>query len=978
MYLKEIKAHGFKSFADKTDIVFTNGINGIVGPNGSGKSNVVDAVRWVLGEQSVKSLRGDGSMTDVIFSGSKSRGAMNVASVSLIFDNTDKYLPIEYDEVEIKRRVYRDGTNEYFLNGGRVRLKDITSFLLDSGIAKESFNIISQGKIEEIISSKPLDRRSIFEEAAGVLKYKRRKEEALHKLDRTKDNKSRVGDILKETEERLNPLKEAKEKAETYTKTKSELENIEIALITEEITNINFEYQTNKGTIEKLKEELLKITSSNTLGEAKIEEYKVKITDIDTQINAFQNKLLELTALVQKLDGQKDLLAEKQKHEENKSELEETILTLKNEQLSLEASLDELDITISNLSNEIKKTNEKMEEENQKLQAEKDKKQTLEEKLTNLVRQRHNLNIREEYLKNSIENGGGLPEAVKRVLNNPRLEGIHGTVGNLIEVDENYNLAISSALGYTSNNIITSTDKDAKEALNFLKTIGRATFFPLNVIKPKTIDSNILNILKNENGFIDIASNLIKYDKIYTSVMLNQLGTVIITDNIDNAVRIGKKINHRYRIVTLDGDTVNIGGSMTGGKQSKPKNVISDKYELENVIKQIEKLDNSAKEIENQINETDYNLKSFEDKIYLLSKDKMLKNDALETNCTKQQSLKQEIAKIKQELQTNDNLKNGSLSKEREDILEKYYAAIKMKNEVSSTIDNLTKEKKELNEALEDYQISIKKENSIYSAKTSELKDLEIKSGRMDVKLDNLLNNLSENYHMTYEKAKETYKLEIDYDIAKERVRKLRKTIDSLGPVNLTAPEEYEEVSSRYEFLTKQLSDLDEAENTLHEIIKTMDKVMIQEFSETFTKINKNFEETFKELFKGGRATLKLTDPDNILETGVEIIASPPGKKLTSITLLSGGEKTLTAISLLFAIIKTKQSPFCILDEVEAALDEANVDTFGKYITKLKNRSQFIIITHKKKTMEYADILYGITMQESGVSKLVSVRLEDI
>ena len=619
-----------------------------------------------------------------------------------------------------------------------------------------------------------------------------------------------------------------------------------------------------------------------------------------------------------------------------------------------------------------------MEEENQKLQAEKDKKQTLEEKLTNLVRQRHNLNIREEYLKNSIENGGGLPEAVKRVLNNPRLEGIHGTVGNLIEVDENYNLAISSALGYTSNNIITSTDKDAKEAINFLKTIGRATFFPLNVIKPKTIDSNILNILKNENGFIDIASNLIKYDKIYTSVMLNQLGTVIITDNIDNAVRIGKKINHRYRIVTLDGDTVNIGGSMTGGKQTKPKNVISDKYELENVIKQIEKLDNSAKEIENQINETDYNLKSFEDKIYLLSKDKMLKNDALETNCTKQQSLKQEIAKIKQELQTNDNLKNGSLSKEREDILEKYYATIKMKNEVSSTIDNLTKEKKELNEALEDYQISIKKENSIYSAKTSELKDLEIKSGRMDVKLDNLLNNLSENYHMTYEKAKETYKLEIDYDIAKERVRKLRKTIDSLGPVNLTAPEEYEEVSSRYEFLTKQLSDLDEAENTLHEIIKTMDKVMIQEFSETFTKINKNFEETFKELFKGGRATLKLTDPDNILETGVEIIASPPGKKLTSITLLSGGEKTLTAISLLFAIIKTKQSPFCILDEVEAALDEANVDTFGKYITKLKNRSQFIIITHKKKTMEYADILYGITMQESGVSKLVSVRLEDI
>ena len=978
MYLKEIKAHGFKSFADKTDIVFTNGINGIVGPNGSGKSNVVDAVRWVLGEQSVKSLRGDGSMTDVIFSGSKSRGAMNVASVSLIFDNTDKYLPIEYDEVEIKRRVYRDGTNEYFLNGGRVRLKDITNFLLDSGIAKESFNIISQGKIEEIISSKPQDRRAIFEEAAGVLKYKRRKEEALHKLEKTKDNESRVGDILKETEDRLAPLKEAKEKAESYTKTKKELESIEIALITEEITNINFEYQENKETIEKLKNELLKITSSNALGEAKIEEYKVKITDIDTEINAFQNKLLELTALVQKLDGQKDLLAEKQKHEENKSKIEETILKLKNDELSLETSLDEININISNLSNEIQKITENINNENQKLENEKKTKQTLEQKLTNLIRQNHNLTVRAEYLKNNIENGGGLPEAVKRVLNNPRLSGIHNTIGNLIEVDEKYNLAISSALGYSANNIITDNEESAKEAINFLKKIGRATFFPLSTIKPKTVESSILTELKKEPGFIGIASDLIKYDKIYSNIMLNQLGTIIIIDNLDNATRIGRKINHRYRLVTLDGDMVNIGGSMTGGRQNKPKNVISDKYELETVLKQITKNETETKELENEINETDYNLKKYEDRVYLLSKDKMLKNDSLETACTKQKSLKDDITKIKQELKTNDNLKNGSISKEREDIMEKYYAALKIKNEVSNTIDNLTKEKKDLNEALEDYQISLKKENSAYTSKTNELKDLEVKSGRMDVKLDNLLNSLSENYHMTYERAKETYKLEIDYDIAKEKVRKLKKTIESLGPVNLTAPEEYAEVSQKYEFLTGQLNDLNQAEATLHEIIKTMDKVMIKEFSETFNKINNSFSETFKELFKGGRANLKLTDPDNMLETGVEIIASPPGKKLTSISLLSGGEKTLTAISLLFAIIKTKASPFCILDEVEAALDEANVDTFGKYITKLKNRSQFIIITHKKKTMEYADILYGITMQESGVSKLVSVRLEDI
>ena len=417
---------------------------------------------------------------------------------------------------------------------------------------------------------------------------------------------------------------------------------------------------------------------------------------------------------------------------------------------------------------------------------------------------------------------------------------------------------------------------------------------------------------------------------------------------------------------------------MTGGKQNKTRNVISDKYELENNLKQKDLLLSKTKEIENQINEIDYNLKATEDKIYLLNKDKMLKEEEMNTKKAKMDSLKLELEQITFDINSNNKILNGGLSDEEEEILDKYYAALKTKNEAEQELSSLNREKQSLNESLEDFEASLKKENSLYSSKSNELKDLEIKASRLEVKLDNLLNTLTDTYSMTYEKAKENYKLDIDFNQAKTEVNKLKKKVKDLGIVNLTAPEEYEEVNERYTFLNKQIDDLTEAENTLLEIIDEMDKVMISEFSTTFKTISTNFSETFRELFKGGHAELKLTEPNNILETGVDIVASPPGKKLSSITLLSGGEKTLTAISLLFAIIKSKPSPFCVLDEVEAALDEANVDTFGQYVQKLKDKSEFIIITHKKKTMEYADILYGITMQESGVSKLVSVKLEDI
>ena len=978
MYLKTLKAHGFKSFADKTILEFTNGINGVVGPNGSGKSNIVDAIRWVLGEQSVKSLRGAETMSDVIFSGSKSRNPMNIASVSLTFDNTDKYFPLDYDEVEIKRRVYKDGSNEYYLNNEKVRLKDLTNLLLDSGIAKESFNIISQGKIESIISSKPVDRRVIFEEASGVLKYKRRKEDALKKLTKTNDNKKRINDIIIELESRVKPLEEAKNKAIEYTNLKNKLENLEIALITEDITNINFDYHTSKDKIDTLNTEVLSLMTKGNQNEAQIEKFKTNISSLDDQIKIMQNKVIELTTLSERLNSQKNIIKERQNNKVEDTKLHQNILNLKEEQLLIQNNIGNLNNVLKFLNQEINQIKEKIANEETEKDRVKQSKNSLEQRLTNLIREKNNLEFKCENLKESIENGGALPLPVKSVLNNPKLRGIENVLGNIIETDESYTLAITTALGYNTNNIITEDEKSAKEAIKYLKSIGRATFFPLNVIKPKYIDNETLNKLKQNENFIDVASNLVKYDLKYKNIILNQLGNIVIAKDIDSATYLSKLINNRYRIVTLDGEIIHVGGSMTGGKQNKIRNIISDKYELENNLKQMKNLLSKIKEFENEINEIDYNLKAKEDKIYLLNKEKMLKE---EEDKTKKQILEEQSQKLKQitfDIKSNNKLLEGGLSSEEEEILNKYYAALKTKNEAQIELENLTKEKQNLNETLEDYEASLKKENTLYTAKTNELKDLEIKSSRLEVKLDNLLNSLTENYSMTYEKAKENYKLEIPFDKAKIEVSKLKKQIKDLGLVNLTAPEEYEEVSSRYTFLKKQIDDLTEAENTLLQIIEEMDKVMINEFKDTFKLINDNFQITFKELFKGGHAELKLTEPNNILETGIDIIASPPGKKLTSITLLSGGEKTLTAISLLFAIIKSKPSPFCVLDEVEAALDEANVDTFGKYIQKLKEKSEFIIITHKKTTMEYADILYGITMQESGVSKLVSVKLEDI
>lgn len=980
MYLKTIKASGFKSFANRIQIDLEDKITGIVGPNGSGKSNIVDAIRWVLGEQSVKSLRGSDSMTDVIFSGSKTREPLNVASVTLVFDNNDHALPLDFNEVSIKRRVYRDGTNEYFLNNEKCRLKDITDLLLDSGIAKESFNIISQGKVDEILSAKSGERRVIFEEAANVLKYKRRKEDAIKKLDRTHDNINRVNDIINELESQVEPLKEAKEKAEIYVSAKEELAEIEVSMLAHDIKEFNDEYENSNESIKKLNDELVRLMSSSSADEANISKEKNDLLLLDQEINKLNQDILDMTSKVEKANSRKQIILERKKYEFSTDEIHKNIVSLKEEELKLKNQVASYELKVDSDHELLSELESKYKNEEEKIADLRRRKQDIESEISKV---HYNLNVtnnRINDLEISIESNGSLPLAVRNILNNPRLKGINDTVGNIISVEPNYLTAITTALGAAINNIIVDDQISAEAAIKFLKDnkYGRVTFFPLNVIKPKTIDVSRLNYIRKQQGFIDIAANLVKCDKIYSDIIYNQLGNVLVVDDVKTANVLAKYINYQYKIVSLTGEIVHVGGSITGGELAKVRNTWTDKQELIENEKNKAKYEEKIKALEEEINTLDSKYQEYEDSLYLINKDKIELNEKIKLNKESINDLYGRISSITSEISSSNNILKNDISKEETEALNEYYELLKEKEALEQKYNNLKVKRDECNDAIAEKEASVRLNNDSYRNQMNKLKDLEIISNRLEVKIDNALKNLSENYNMTYELALEKSNPSIDIESSRTKVNKLRKTLKDLGEVNVGAIEEYKRVSERYEFLLNQRNDLTNAENILLDIIKEMDEQMVKDFKETFKIVRENFKTVFKQLFRGGTADLVFTDPKNILETGIEIVASPPGKKLTSISLLSGGEKTLTAISLLFAILKTKETSFCILDEVEAALDEANVDAFGEYITSLKDKTQFIIITHKKKTMEYADTLYGITMQESGVSKLVSVRLNDI
>lgn len=980
MYLKEIEIVGFKSFADKLNLKLDNNITCIVGPNGSGKSNVVDAVRWVLGEQSVKSLRGDGSMSDVIFSGSKSRGPSNVASVALIFDNSDHYLSIPYTEVSIKRRIYRTGENEYFLNGEKCRLKDLTDLFLDSGIGKESFNIISQGEVMRILSNSSLDRRVIFEEAARVLKYKKRKEEAIRKLDRTNQNLDRVSDIIQELERQVDPLKEQSRKAKEYLECRSNLEKHEVALLAYEISRLNEENIQMQNKMQKIEEESLTLSSDTSSVDAKVDVKRTELLKLEEEYKNKNQLLLDLTKDVERLNGEKKVLQERSKYDAQDVKVHEQFVTLNEKYHTLETSIFncEQELEIIHLRQDTLEQ-EVQEKEEDLLSCNRKREDFLREYNTK-SRDYLELKNRIQILEQSLENGGNMPSSVKAVLNNPRLRGVHSTLANLLDVDEKFAKALEVALASSKNAIVVESDQDAKDAIRYLKEnhLGRATFFPIETMKPRFVDAETMQLLKSEMGYIDTFQHLVQYRPIYDSVVASQLGNVLVSLDIDSATRISKKIHNRYRIVTLDGDIIQVGGSMTGGSFTSFKSVLLDRQELESLKRKRVDLKAALLQIDQSLKELEEERKEKEALLYQKKQEFIEQQEMSRNKMASLQALKEQLEEVAKERSSLGAVISSSLEEEEEKLQQEYTQKVNERNALAHSLERLSFQKNRLSQEVDEMDAKNKERNLHLRKLEQESKSLELERNQNDMKLDRFLEILNEEYSMTFERAQKEYVLELEVEEAREKVSHYKRLLKQIGMVNLDAIDEFERVNERYTFLTKQKDDLEHAKESLFEIISEMDEVMEREFRSTFELIREEFQEVFRQLFGGGTATLRLSDPEHILTTGIDIIASPPGKKLTSINLLSGGEKTLTAISLLFAILNVRTVPFCLFDEVEAALDEANVDRFGTYLDHYKDKTQFLLITHKKKTMEYAKTLYGITMQESGVSKLVSVKFDQL
>ena len=977
MYLKEIIVNGFKSFADKIDIVLNDETTCIVGPNGSGKSNIVDAVRWVLGEQSVKTLRGDGAMSDVIFVGSASRKMKNVASVELVFDNSDHYLTVPYTEVSIKRRVFRSGENEYFLNNQKCRLKDILNLFLDSGIGKESFNIIGQGEVQKILSESKDERRLIFEEAASILKYKKRKEEALRKLDRTHEALDRVQDIINELELQVTPLKRQSEEAKKYLEYKKKLESLEIALLAYDIYHLTEEEKLKTAEKKKLDDEVLIALKEENVRDSKILKYKQEEDELQKEITFVQNELLKTAEEVVRQESSLELFKlERRKKEEGSTDEELRILLTEQSKDKKELSL--LDTELEELNETLKIKEDEVNTKKKELDSTKMAKKNYLSEYSKIDQDQLSYKHKIDFLVSEEEKGSNLPEVIRYLLKEESLKGIYNTIGNVVTTDDIYAKALDTSLAASKNFVLVKDDTCVKEAISNIKNKkkGRATFFPLNIIKPRYIPQDIKNSLERIDGYYGILADKIKTESMYKDVIYNQFGLVLLAKDMDSALVIAKQTMNKYKIVTLDGDVINTGGSMSGGTFYKGRSSVMIRQEIESLRRTYQALTKSRQKVLLDIKESEEKITTIEDIYYKL--DKELENIKI-TITEKDKRYKELSANL---VRKNESIKRleastDSFDQKEKELIEEFYRKSTYKEKLEKKKIFLDDKLKTLKSNLASFEDEDTYEGRVLKKKQDTIKNLEIELSRIDVKLNSYLQTLAEEYTMTYEKARNEYQLTEEIEESRKLVNQYKMIIKDLGMVNLQAIEEYDRLKTRYEFLLHQKEDLEKAEATLFEIMDELDQVMKDEFLKTFNEIKEEFKVVFSKMFHGGSADLKLTNPDDLLTTGIEIIASPPGKKLSTIQLLSGGEKTLTAISLLFAILNIRKLPFCIFDEVEAALDEANVSQFGKYLEHYKNKTQFLIITHKKKTMEYADTLYGITMQESGVSKLVRVEMEN-
>ena len=1180
MYLKKLELQGFKSFADKTVLEFMPGITTVIGPNGSGKSNISDAIRWVLGEQSMKSLRGS-KTEDVIFAGTQNRKSLGFAEVSMVMDNSDQKLPIEYNEVTITRKLYRSGESGYYINKTPCRLKDVLELFMDTGIGKDGYSIIGQGKIDEILSNKSEERRHIFEEAAGIVKYRVRKAESEKKLEQTKLNLLRINDIISEIEANIEPTKIQAEKAKEYLRLRDELKSIEIGLfihnindykkrieevindqdiyntqlvrenerlsniqelkeklrasldnITEQIEkmqnlgfenekkkeqikadiNINLEkINNNNANFERLEKEIIENDERLKVLEEEINQKNDKKTNLTENKDKFVKELEEKEAELKKLtdkmsEKELDMETKKKKVEDNtdeKYEISNAISTLKanveNSNSRKKVVEEEIEVNISELDSsrmqkseisqkfaEIEAKREKIKGDLNKIdEKRKESDAKLKEYDLKINQCESEIRMKDSRMKFLIETEKekeGYIRSVKSILQDCEKDlslkkGVHGVIANLISVPKEYETAIEMCLGQSMQNIVTDTEEDAKKLVEHLRkfNLGRASFLPITSVKGKKLDK-----IKSERGVIGIASDLVKFDKKYEQIVLSLLGRTLIVDTMDNAIAMARKNSYGFRIVTLQGDVLNPSGAISGGSVStKTVNILGRSREIEelkktiaDLEKKVEKLKKDKSEYESSIEDLLEEIEGLENElkdieiVYATEKQRVSSIEEAVSKVEKRlEKLRDEKKSIEEQLKINEQTQNdlnekiSAIDEENKKLSEEIEEFSNHNKETQTIVDDLnfditnlkisvssfdeseasineiverinndienlkqsTENKKEQkirlteeNDKLEELNIKLNeeaenllKEVSNSGTKVEELKNdritknqkleeaeenftdqmekiddlkeqvnkADVKKSKYEVELEQIISKMWEEYEITpndpgeYEEPKNVAEVQ-------KQVNKIRGEMKELGSVNIDSIEEYKKLKERYDFMNEQRLDLETTMAKLRNVITDMTAVMKKQFEDRFRVINKNFSEVFVELFGGGKAELKLTDEDNILESGIEIEVQPPGKKLQNMMLLSGGERAFTAIALLFAILKINPAPFCVLDEIEAALDDVNVYRFAEYLKKFAKESQFLVITHRKGTMEAANTVYGITMQENGISKLLSLDLK--
>ncbi len=1182
MRLKSLEVQGFKTFPDKTKLSFEQGITSVVGPNGSGKSNISDAIRWVLGEQSPKSLRCS-KMEDVVFNGTDTRKRTGYAEVTLNIDNKDRFLDFDGDEIAVTRRYYRSGESEYLINKAAVRLKDVNELFMDTGLGRDGYSMIGQGKIDSIVSSKSEDRREIFEEAAGISRYRYRKIDAERKLKNTEDNLLRLRDIVTELEERVGPLKKQSEKAQQFLKYSEEKRGLEIALWLisldksqdnlkeqdEKISIARNQYEEAEQALAEIQSETEEIYQKNGELSARADSLRAEISKLDSDIaekksliSVAENDILHHNENIERIKG------EIERADDDMSKLEQSINDKQKKITTLDAEITGKQKLYSKVSEELNVINldsSKSGDELQSLTAElstlttqsadarvidmtadtgiaeleqrKDTlTQTVEDKTTQLNElvdlqaqyikdiksakddiqsfensieglslklesrdkkraqlksesEKQSLDLREhqrkiDFLENLERNLEGFSKSVKSVVNaskNGRLKGICGPVSRVISVPSEYAVSIETALGAAMQNIVVETDEDAKQAIRFLKSTdgGRATFLPINTIKPRELKENGLD---DCYGFVGIASELCSCDKKYANILSSLLGRIVIADDLNSAASIAKRYSYRFKVVTLDGQVVNAGGSLTGGSQLRNTGVLSRQADIKKLKAQTDKLIEKFKEAETLSEQINRECASIEadllgyradlsnkqqDLVRLEAEKRACDNEINNTqtaisdseqelaDCTEkingfkesQKNAKAQLAELNVKIAEIDEKVNSvtgnraELTQKREELtvklqnirleivtaqkdidalnaeivfarntgsgndkrkammfaqiedVEKTIAEIKANIEqYQNDIAVLENTQKTINEQIE----TISAQRELYEKRSVEIRNVERDknnerevSGRELARLeerkiniqkeyDNIISKLWDEYELTKREAEKTA-IEIEDNAkAQSRLNELKRSIKNLGSVNVSAIEEYKEVSERYEFMSAQVADVEKSKNEIEKLIVTLTKQMKEVFVESFDQINSNFTRTFKELFGGGTASLSLSDPENILTSGIDIIVHPPGKIVVHLDALSGGEKALVAIALYFAIMKVRPAPFCVMDEIEAALDDVNVFRFASYLRRMTEKTQFILITHRRGTMEEADVLYGVTMQDEGISKLLELRSTEV